>query len=386
MSKHVPTDTDPRAQPLAESKFEADRRLSTRDIVEAWLDWIRFWRPRGRRIRLQVVGVEVIQAIQHFDLAQPQQNNSVPLVARKRTMARVYIDWERPDGVRRGLLANVTGTVKVSSGEDGNPALPSSVTPINTNQVIAARPHDQIDRRDLNQTLNFVLPVEPLTGWIQLEVDVRVKGIFGLLVAGDRDSSTVIEFHERRLPKKLVYMLARNGAAPWPTVFDYYRCLLQVVARFPAPDADFSGLYYPAGHETIENHDDLSSSLSPLVSQLEPILGGLPPDRILAVLLSAPAPLVQVGTGVPGTPVVFMDQDEFPHELSHYFGLGHSVGDPNGGSDPRGIPTSTDDLGMDMNWLAVVPQNTAETMVYLASARTWCSTTSWQLLYDAFAP
>jgi hypothetical protein len=117
---------------------------------------------------------------------------------------------------------------------------------------------------------------------------------------------------------------------------------------FPVPDADFDGLYHPLLHEQMQNDDDVSTGLSAVVSQVEPILWSLGPGYILAVLLSAPSGIHQAGSGVPGTPVVFMSEDYFPHELSHYFGLGHSEGDPTGGSDPRGIPSTTDNLGMDM--------------------------------------
>ena len=64
---------------------------------------------------LSVAGVEVVQTIQRFSLTNSGQNNSVALVANKRTIARVYVD----SGIRNNfdygagpnLLDNVTGEI-----------------------------------------------------------------------------------------------------------------------------------------------------------------------------------------------------------------------------------------------------------------------------------
>jgi hypothetical protein len=55
-------------------------------------------------------------------------------------------------------------------------------------------------------------------------------------------------------------------------------------------------------------------------------------------------------------------------------------------ADPRHIPALTDDVGMDMSSLALVWPNTPETMGAITSGRTWCSTKSWEILFDVFAP
>jgi hypothetical protein len=45
-----------------------------------------------RKPQVKIVGMEISQAAQHFDLFSPAQNNNVRLVAGKKTMVRVYVD------------------------------------------------------------------------------------------------------------------------------------------------------------------------------------------------------------------------------------------------------------------------------------------------------
>ena len=220
-------------------------------------------------MRLQILGIEVIQAVQRFSLGDsdrkdpegydrgfsridPGESNSVPLVARKRTLVRVYVDSgmqseyiEVPDPhygepahrsktkkLLLGGLPNVSGTLTLQ------PAFGPDlvVRPINPDQVVTAHPPDQIHRNDLSQTLNFVLSHKQLSGRVRLAVEVHLGGagtrsitsfffrfmrrsVLGLMFGLQPPTSTPVEFQERRLPRELVHLLVNHPAAlAQPTV------------------------------------------------------------------------------------------------------------------------------------------------------------------------
>jgi hypothetical protein len=361
-------------------------------LVRNW----RTWRPPP--INLRIAGVEVIQAVQRFAFGDPDLSNSVPLVAYKRTMARVYIAASRPIAVSGSLTIEPEGIGGMVTGIAG-PGGTASVSyrpvvwPTNPGGTVLARPQAEIDRLDLNHSLDFLLPVGLLVGPIRLNVEVHVPGILGLWIRA-HDSSTVAAFHIRKLPKKLVWAIAVNGGVPAPTWGDYFRCLQQVVARFPAPDHELLDVEPLAGHVFIENNDDLSENVVPVILQLDQLVPAFDKEHhVLTVLLATRQPGgAEGGSGVPGTPVIFQDEESFPHELAHSFHLGHSEGDPHSGSDPRGIPAVFDlpdnDMvaGVDLNSQKAVGRHTSEMMGYLSTSPTWISPKSWQLLFEAFAP
>lgn len=101
-------------------------------------------------------GAEVIQVIQDL-------SNSVPLVANKPTLVRIYlgIESEHDLGVR-GML---TIKKKVEGGA-GNPDEFLQVAEVPSKRAVFVQPHlntnTQFKREDLNESLNFDLPAEAL--------------------------------------------------------------------------------------------------------------------------------------------------------------------------------------------------------------------------------
>jgi hypothetical protein len=427
----VTNDLGRRAEPIADVRHEPSP-VSTWQIIKWWLSEI--WRARRPKAGLKILGIEVTQAVQHFSLTEPSLNNTVPLVARKRTMVRVYVDSGIPAGVDDrppparpddytppppavlGQVPNVTGTLKLSAagiggqigeviGPGGRVEAASSVRPINPGEVMTARPPDQIDRRALTHTLNFSLPVA-LSGQIRLQVEVHLKGsILGLLFRAR--ASTVVEFHERRLPEKFVHVLVNHPAAPAPaSMYYYYACLDRVIAMYPAPDADFFPLYHLPEFESIEFEGDLHTEegWDELLRKLGELKERFKLDGFVLTALFPPTlaspwavgvpfyvqpepPLAYAGRGE--FAVVFSDPDVFAHELGHHFGLGHAgQGNPKvqGDEDPRIPSTLTDEAGIDMSKHALVPAGSIEIMCYMTGSPSWFSTTTWQILFDQFAP
>src|SRR6266568_6087983 len=95
-------------------------------VVNASLDIL----PATPQPDLSIAGIEVTQAIQHFH-STLGQDNSVPLVAKKLTLVRAYIDSGVDPSVNNGQVPNVTGTLTVSGD--------ASFT-VNTIAVITAQP------------------------------------------------------------------------------------------------------------------------------------------------------------------------------------------------------------------------------------------------------
>src|SRR5215510_10434556 len=115
---------------------------------------------------LSIVGIEFTQATQFFHFnGQGSGNaadNSVPLVANKALILRVYVN--RTNLPSFPIPASVSGKVSYSSGATSYPDL----SPING--PIAATPSATIDRGNANQTLNFLVPAANCTGTLMFTV------------------------------------------------------------------------------------------------------------------------------------------------------------------------------------------------------------------------
>jgi hypothetical protein len=108
---------------------------------------------------LTVSHLEVNQAIQNTD-------NTIPLIASKRTVVRTYVDI----GPAAGPVNRVTGLLRVYRGG----ALLGVVDPFNPGgRIQVVRP---VDWRQIDQTLNFEVPFGWLTGDLRLEVTVNHDG------------------------------------------------------------------------------------------------------------------------------------------------------------------------------------------------------------------
>jgi hypothetical protein len=351
-------------------------------------NWERYW--HGRRTHLKIVGIEVVQAVQRFSFSDPTENNSVPLVARKRALVRVYIDSGLHDGLDSGFgknaLGDITGNLSYSL-PNTNGFFSSAGPPINADEVVTARPRDHIDRNRLDDSLNFILPRESLAGTVQLAVDVYLKDAPWISHLGLSDhASTSVEFHERRFPRKLVHMLIHNaGDDPYginpPTMNRYLDELWSVIARYPAPDESFFPLYHLDEAEYLED----GSTIQDVFASFEPILAHYDLDGFIFTGLVSPSLDGPVKGDDAGSRIVFDDADTFAHELAHAFGLEHPASAGMPPLDPR-IPIDTDEPNLNLHTLELVPAGSAEIMSPIASSPVGWSTASWQILFDAFAP
>jgi hypothetical protein len=113
---------------------------------------LRTYEPIDASTHIKLMGIEITQAIQDI-------NNTVPLIAGKRTFVRVYLRTEGPTTEIDNVSAALTGCRPGASASplcgDSFPNLQSlNVITINSSTDITAK------RRDINASLNFELPMD----------------------------------------------------------------------------------------------------------------------------------------------------------------------------------------------------------------------------------
>jgi hypothetical protein len=121
-----------------------------------------------RRGDVQIVGLEVNQATQHYrstehlDSANVMPDNSMPLVGGKMAGLRFYIDYDASAGLP--AIASLSGSLRLRSG--------GAETTLSPLAPISPRAEAEIDRAQVGHTLNFSVPGSWCRG--QLEVSLEV--------------------------------------------------------------------------------------------------------------------------------------------------------------------------------------------------------------------
>jgi hypothetical protein len=348
-----------------------------------------------------IAAVEAVQAIQ-------TPANSVPLVARKRTIVRVSVDSGLTDsfdyGAGPNTLPGVTGTVTLRSGL----TVVATAAPLNPGGVVTARPAAQINRATFTDTLNFELPVGVLTGPLTVGVRVWVKDSTVGSGAGwfDINEATVANFQPRPRRDVVRVLIADppNFLAPTAAAFD--ASLQGARTRYPIAEDGFVIRLAP-GNEVITTSRDLTTrdGWSDLLEDLDDLAddyddhlqfiwaGLVPNDPTYALNGKANSiyerwwPLedddkrMLMRTGLAGT---------FAHEMGHTFGLGHSNCCLPGGQAPDSrLPTgSTEDVGLDVPTRTVIPAGRGEIMSYCGDTAScpgptrWPSIAFWNVMFN----
>ena len=110
--------------------------------------------PAAPQADLSIVGLEVTQAIQHFH-STLGEDNSVPLVARKVTLVRAYIDSGVDPSLNKGQVPGVSGTLQATGDAT------FTLDPI---APLVAQPIASVDPTKFTDTLNFLLPADKAVG------------------------------------------------------------------------------------------------------------------------------------------------------------------------------------------------------------------------------
>lgn len=333
----------------------------------------------SRRPPLAVTGIEVVQAVQRAD-------NSLPLVAGRRSSVRVFLSSGLSDGFDLGAgpnrLPDVVGRLTVF---DRAHNLRFDV-PAAWNQPQAAPA--VADRQVADGALHFELPLQACQGDVELQASVTAALPGGWVAA----ASGVLA--ARFVPKprqEILPLLVADNATPLPAPgltglldnlegcmayqpFAVDGFLVNPPLSLPLPatidlrrQADWSLLTALLTTAIITGPTSAGMRCAIVPQSGAYPWGGMAVPRIL---VTVPALISQASS-----PSVFA------HEVGHAYGLMHvDCGGPAGPFDAR-LPLTTDEPGIDAATHAFMAAGAAELMAYCSPD--WTSTAHWNLVFNA---
>lgn len=346
---------------------------------------------------LHVDGIEITQATQYYhaedhlsDRADRGPDNSIPLIAGKSALVRVYLRN------RLGPLYGVTGSLKIErlSWRPGSATL-ATLMPLAPGTT-AAKPDPSYnsERGNLSASLNFRIPAS-LVGY-RLRLTASVRSADGT----ETDEMSIdVEATLRQTLRIRGIAISYQGpdasgnnqlTLARPAVADFVSTASMALAMFPVEDqpditltGDFNWFAPMIGAPDPANPGGCAPSWGGLLFWLNLMkkADGNRTDRIYYGLLPAAIPIGfnsgcggqgGVGAGLVG------DTAAFAHECGHVLGFGHApcgltTGDPNDPNYPAYEPYDTPaaksasigEYGVDLRNNAVVsPASTSDFMSY----------------------
>jgi len=361
---------------------------------------------------LHVTGVEVTQAVQAFqDPGTPP--NSVPLVAGKDTIVRVYVAVDNLAGFK---VDGVHPDEVEVSGVVSGPGL-GGLPPVNTGPV-RARPTAQIDRTKTDHTLNFRLPAAWSTGNRSLVISVWATNSVQQALA-PKAVATATAFHGVTWFAKAAFKVryVRLSIPTMPALSDQQarERLLRAFDLLATPATDILPARIATAHTTrdIDTSDGVAELLSDIDDAHDCTLSEwvLPweddcPDDDKAVWVGV-LPRNNWGGKTQGfemwgpsrnTCIVPLDRTVIAHELGHSLGLHHANTSLTCGGDPAGPYDSLTDGGairpgdpIDPATGQVIdagsfgtPSGLYDMMTYQCPEMRWISRHNWLSVFNKF--
>ncbi len=275
--------------------------------------------PRGD---LSITGVEVNQAIQSFrshlelDAANVMPDNSIPLVARKATGLRVYVDYDDSAGLP--AITDLSGEVEIITAFGGTTVTltpEATITPLRDNQI---------DRGNTAHTVNFIIA----EAWCQGNVTIRAR----VFDAADPSSGSAVfqrELNFREVaPARVTAVQIRytgQGMDATPTQAQIMTSLGFTEVTYPVPEVfvtnflnlTFNEDFSPAGSGCGSAFSNLLDDLDDLVGDSDDLVYGFLPTGITY----GPA----VGCGRSGLGAGPTDRPTtVAHEFGHALGRRHA--------------------------------------------------------------
>ncbi|MEO7191786.1 MAG: IPT/TIG domain-containing protein [Vicinamibacterales bacterium] len=354
-----------------------------------------------RQPDLRINQLEVTQAIQRLD-------NTVRLAASRRTMVRLYLT----NGLnlfsytgQSGELPGVTGSVTLWRG---NQQL-AVVSP--TPAVITSRFYFQPAGRETPAvSLNFILPIEHLSGSIRLDMRVWLANPPHGVLPGPHtnDVKSLNVTFERTNHSRIVSVLLRDDfrGLPAPSAADFSTALAGARGRFPIPDDGFE-IFLPPGGPVLGTKQDLTTEggwdfvLEDLDTIAEDTAGpwnfawcgivaaqqaNMPALKLNGIARPGNGKhdyfAMACQAGLPAT---------FAHELAHVYGFGHAGCADSGIAFPENVdaslPRYIEETGIDLFAMPVATFQQGEggagdLMSYCGGQNRWTSIVLWHKLMD----
>ena len=266
----------------------------------------------------ELIGMEVTQAIQDW-------TNSVPLIENKTTYVRAHIQSNEPEPVR--VVAKLRGF------RDGDELPESPLRALNQGGAIYARPDAGARRDTWNDSLNFRLPQEWLTGKVELQLEpVGCSIAFGRYANAHNGSelgTVEVEFEPMpELPVKLIRLWWRDDAGnevmPSETAVTWLALRLRSI--YPISRVNYSMASHRWWGEVPPRLDGIIHDLKLMLSDDDCLCYGIVPG-------SPGDSTVGIANAIPGVAACgYLPDGAFDygrhrmaHELAHCLGMQHAV-------------------------------------------------------------
>lgn len=329
---------------------------------------------------LSIVGIEVTQAIQHFR-SSLGADNTVPLVANKATLVRVYLDSGLDPAAGMATVPNVTGTITM------NGTVLSQIAPM------TAKPITSVDPTVFTDTLNFLIPANLVRGTLTITAQATVG-------ASLSNPATVTISTTPTKQLQIIIMRINVGAASAPNLPTYLAATNRLPLVYPiATDPAMSIVYsLPPGSAVWTNTEDLSTDdgMDSLLEDIEDTqedydddhkLYGMTPDCMMR----------RYGMSSENQAIGYSClMESIAHELGHLYGLDHApCGSPDNPDDDY-VPSSglIGEVGVDVIGQVAFPLTTSDFMSYCGTKPCpcggagyegqWVSSYHWNKLFNAF--
>ena len=350
---------------------------------------------------ITIVGLELVQAIQTFDVSDPERQNTVRLAADKTTVARVYLNFDGADfdyGGGPGKAPSVRGEVRLLRPGSGRSFLVS----LETRSVPPGRLMDRSQRHG-----SLVATIRP-----DAVAPDRLEGIWPVTVTVDATTSDgrrriasattspqTFTFFARREVAFVAFRVRdiANDHSP-PSLVEVLVSMKTNIDRLPLADSDALPVRFPpvliTEHDFTLLDDDGEPDREPWEDMLDDLEDAADKAPVTPTAGERGAPLVTyvaflpdatyngiggIANDDPYLVAITLPLGEIvAHEFGHTLGLDHAPGGetPEDEADPRLVAVTEDhgfDTGGDSN--TVVPQGSNDFMQDFGgrgvSLRTW---------------
>ncbi|QIG52222.1 hypothetical protein G5V57_33700 [Nordella sp. HKS 07] len=272
-------------------------------------------------VTIKIEGMEVTQAIQFYrQLGSGGTPNSVPLVANKATLCRVYVQ----NGYHQDL--RFTGRILVMAWNNNTlkyDILRRELTPRNERSLIVLPATATSDRRRLANTLNFVLDASHCNERLQLDAEVWVEGHRGDPSYTGKGGCELL-FNTRERPVIHCYRYSLTGFSP--TIAEPTDAACRTTMELAPRILPIEGLTIrDRGVRTFGGALDTNNKYDQMRIEVQGLRDGTTPTPLDHEIFVAMVPAHTQASGVTAAGAALSNsfwcladrEDTFAHELAH---------------------------------------------------------------------